>query len=166
MNYPDNDTKFPRLIGERYCRLKREYIPFFVETFQEQYETIHRLETNKLRNVACCYAHMLYTDALPWTVFSIIRLTENDTTSSRYLLKQQTSSATKALYCFGIVFVLASRLGGVVASLSLPALRVPDSIPPDASRPVTKLRIGTASVGDTHSLARRANPPTASIVPR
>ena len=36
----------------------------------------------------------------------------------------------------------------------------------DASRPVTKLRIGTASAGDTHSLARRTNLPTASIVPR
>ena len=36
----------------------------------------------------------------------------------------------------------------------------------DASRPVTKLRFGTASAGDTHSLARRTNPPTASIVPR
>ena len=38
--------------------------------------------------------------------------------------------------------------------------------PPDASRPVTKLRIGTASAGDIHSLARGTNPPTASIVPR
>ena len=37
--------------------------------------------------------------------------------------------------------------------------------PPDASRPVTKLQIGTALAGDTHSLTRRTNPPTASIVP-
>ena len=53
-----------------------------------------------------------------------------------------------------------------MASRSLPAQRVRGSIPPDASRPVTKLRIGTASAGDTHSLARRTNPPTASIQPR
>ena len=38
--------------------------------------------------------------------------------------------------------------------------------PHDPSRPVTKLRIGTASAGDTHSLACRTNPPTASIMPQ
>ena len=31
--------------------------------------------------------------------------------------------------------------------------------------PVTKLRIGTALAGDTHSLACRTNPPAASTVP-
>ena len=54
-----------------------------------------------------------------------------------------------------------------MASRSLPAQRVGGSIPQvDASHPITKLQIGTASAGDTHSLARRAKPPTASIVPR
>ena len=37
--------------------------------------------------------------------------------------------------------------------------------PPDASRPVTKLRIGTASAGDAYSQARKTNPPAASMVP-
>ena len=57
------------------------------------------------------------------------------------------------------------RLGGVVASHCFlrRGFRVPS--PPDASRPVTKLQIGTASAGDTYSLTRRTNPPTASIVP-
>ena len=50
------------------------------------------------------------------------------------------------------------RLGGVVASRSLPAQRVGVQSPPDTSRPVTRLRIGTASDGDTHSLALRTNP--------
>ena len=36
--------------------------------FISQYETIHRLETNKLRNVAKFFAHLLFTDAIPWTV--------------------------------------------------------------------------------------------------
>ena len=35
---------------------------------------------------------------------------------------------------------------------------------PDTSRPVTKLRIGTASAGDTHSLALKTSLPEASIV--
>lgn len=40
----------------------------FEAIFQEQYETIHRLETNKLRNVARMFAHLLYTDSVPWSV--------------------------------------------------------------------------------------------------
>jgi pre-mRNA-splicing factor CWC22 len=43
---------------------------------------IHRLETNKLRNVAKFFAHLLGTDALPWQSLAYIRLTEEDTTSS------------------------------------------------------------------------------------
>lgn len=40
----------------------------FEAIFMEQYETIHRLETNKLRNVARMFAHLLYTDSVPWSV--------------------------------------------------------------------------------------------------
>ena len=53
-----------------------------------QYSTIHRLETNKLRNVAKFFAHLLYTDGLDWGVLEYIKLTETDTTSSsRIFLK-------------------------------------------------------------------------------
>ena len=48
---------------------------------------IHCLETNKLRNVAKFFSHLLGTDALPWHVLSYIRLTEEDTTSSRIFIK-------------------------------------------------------------------------------
>lgn len=54
----------------------------YIRAFTEQYETIHRLETNKLRNVAKFFAHLLYTDAIPWTVLDCIKLNEDDTTSS------------------------------------------------------------------------------------
>lgn len=40
----------------------------FEAIFKEQYDTIHRLETNKLRNVAKMFAHLLYTDSIPWSV--------------------------------------------------------------------------------------------------
>jgi hypothetical protein len=33
-----------------------------------QYQLIHRLETNKLRNTAKLFAHLLCTDAIPWAV--------------------------------------------------------------------------------------------------
>ncbi|KAG1338395.1 putative pre-mRNA-splicing factor CWC22 [Cocos nucifera] len=54
----------------------------FEKCFVQQYSMIHRLETNKLRNVAKFFAHLLGTDALPWHVLAYIRLTEEDTTSS------------------------------------------------------------------------------------
>merc|ERR1712112_300431 len=46
------------------------------------YGTVHRLETGKLRNVAKFFAHLLYTDAIGWEVLSVIKLNEDDTTSS------------------------------------------------------------------------------------
>lgn len=40
----------------------------FQEIFQLQYDTCHRLETNKLRNVAKFFAHLLHSDAVSWEV--------------------------------------------------------------------------------------------------
>ena len=48
-----------------------------------QYATVHRLETNKLRNVAKFFAQLFYSDALPWTSMSCIHLNEEETNSSR-----------------------------------------------------------------------------------
>ncbi|KAL4158586.1 hypothetical protein PRNP1_004362 [Phytophthora ramorum] len=70
------------LLSERFCLIKREYQDAFDECFAEQYSMIHRLETNKLRNVAKLFAYLLFTDALPWTVFEYIHLNEQETTSS------------------------------------------------------------------------------------
>lgn len=54
----------------------------FEDCFAKQYAIIHRLETNKLRNVAKLFAHLLANDAISWGVMQCIRLTEDDTTSS------------------------------------------------------------------------------------
>jgi hypothetical protein len=65
--------------------------PFLKELFAKWYSTIHRLETNKLRNVAKLFAHLLFTDSLSWSVLAPVRLTEEDTTSSsRIFLKVAT----------------------------------------------------------------------------
>ena len=67
---------------------QQAYQEAFHTMFASHYETIHRYETNKLRNLAKLYAHLLYTDALPWTVFGYVRLSEGTTTSSsRIFLK-------------------------------------------------------------------------------
>lgn len=70
------------LLGQRFCMIKKVYQENFDECFVKQYSMIHRLETNKLRNVAKFFAHLIGTDALPWNVLAYIRLTEEDTTSS------------------------------------------------------------------------------------
>lgn len=62
--------------------INKVYQENFDKCFVQQYSMIHRLETNKLRNVAKFFAHLLGTDALPWNVLAYIRLTEEDTTSS------------------------------------------------------------------------------------
>ncbi|KAI4333634.1 hypothetical protein L6164_018415 [Bauhinia variegata] len=70
------------LLGQRFCMINKVYQENFEKCFVQQYSMIHRLETNKLRNVGKFFAHLLGTDALPWHVLSYIRVTEEDTTSS------------------------------------------------------------------------------------
>jgi pre-mRNA-splicing factor CWC22 len=71
------------LIAARFCFLSRNrWRDAFMDAFSRQYSTIHRLETNKLRNVAKLFAHVLHTDSMPWSVFSVIHLNEDQTTSS------------------------------------------------------------------------------------
>ncbi|XP_077393255.1 pre-mRNA-splicing factor CWC22 homolog [Festucalex cinctus] len=100
MDFPDSQTKelcnmildccaqqrtyekFFGLLAGRFCLLKKEYMVSFEAIFAEQYETIHRLETNKLRNVARLFAHLLYTDSIPWSVLECIKISEETTTSS------------------------------------------------------------------------------------
>lgn len=76
------------LIAARFCLLDNRWRDAFIDAFTKQYTTIHRLETNKLRNVAKLFAHLLHTDSLPWTVLAVIHLNEDETTSSsRIFLK-------------------------------------------------------------------------------
>ncbi|KAK9095863.1 hypothetical protein Sjap_021360 [Stephania japonica] len=70
------------LLGQRFCMINKVHQENFEKCFVQQYSMIHRLETNKLRNVAKFFAHLLGTDALSWHVLAYIRLTEEDTTSS------------------------------------------------------------------------------------
>ncbi|KAK6020716.1 hypothetical protein OSTOST_13627, partial [Ostertagia ostertagi] len=85
--------RFYGLLCERFCRLRKEYqVPFLIEihvtsmTFEkiacDTYATIHRFDITKLRNMARLISHLLFTDAISWTIFSDVKLTENDTTSS------------------------------------------------------------------------------------
>ncbi|CAG9333995.1 unnamed protein product [Blepharisma stoltei] len=74
--------RFFGLLSQRFCMLNPVYQEHFQYLLTQYYQTIHRLETNKLRNLAKFFAHLLFTDAISWCVFRVIRLTEEDTTSS------------------------------------------------------------------------------------
>ncbi|KAI1413687.1 MIF4G-domain-containing protein [Hypoxylon sp. FL1857] len=81
-------SKFFGLIGERFAKINRLWSDLFTQSFEKYYETIHRYETNRLRNIARFFGHMLASDAIGWHALSIIHLNEEETTSaSRIFIK-------------------------------------------------------------------------------
>ena len=74
--------KFYGLVGERFAKLNRLWLNLFEESFGKYYDTIHRYETNRLRNIARFFGHLLSSDAIGWHVLSIVHLNEEETTSS------------------------------------------------------------------------------------
>ena len=75
-------SKFYGLIGERFAKLNRLWTTLFEESFARYYDTIHRYETNRLRNIARFFGHLLSNDAIGWHVLSVVHLNEEETTSS------------------------------------------------------------------------------------
>ncbi|KAF8471797.1 hypothetical protein BDZ91DRAFT_846417 [Kalaharituber pfeilii] len=91
-------SKFYGLIGERFAKINRLWTDLFEKSFVTYYETIHRYETNRLRNIARFFGHMFSTDALGWHVFSVIHLNEEETTSSsRIFIKILFQDLTESL---------------------------------------------------------------------
>jgi len=75
-------SKFYGLMGERFCKLHQKWAMAFEQCFATYYQTIHRYETNRLRNIARFFGHLVMTDALSWTVLDNVKMNEDDTTSS------------------------------------------------------------------------------------
>ncbi|KAI4128792.1 MAG: hypothetical protein LQ338_002543 [Usnochroma carphineum] len=75
-------SKFYGLIGERFAKLNRLWTELFEQSFAKYYDTIHRYETNRLRNIARFFGHLLSSDAIGWHILSIVHLNEDETTSS------------------------------------------------------------------------------------
>lgn len=75
-------SKFYGLIGERFAKLNRLWTELFESSFAKYYDTIHRYETNRLRNIARFFGHMLSSDGIGWHVLSVIHVSEEETTSS------------------------------------------------------------------------------------
>jgi len=80
--------RFFALQCTRLSQLNEAYEQSYLDCFVNEYNGIHRLDSNKLRNTAKLFAHLLFSDAIPWTVLEIIKLTETSTTSAgRIFLK-------------------------------------------------------------------------------
>jgi len=91
-------STFYGLIGERFCKLNRVWYDCFEQAFGNYYTTIHRYETNRLRNIARFFGHLIATDSISWTAMECIKLTEDDTTSSsRIFVKIMMNEVTEAL---------------------------------------------------------------------
>eukprot|EP01126_Amoeba_proteus_P006144 TRINITY_DN12135_c0_g1_i6.p1 TRINITY_DN12135_c0_g1~~TRINITY_DN12135_c0_g1_i6.p1 ORF type:complete len:514 (+),score=102.84 TRINITY_DN12135_c0_g1_i6:1264-2805(+) len=75
--------RFYGLLAQRFCDLRQVYRSNMMECFPEQYENCHMLETNKLRNVALLFSHLLHSDAIAWTVLEHVHMNERDTNSSK-----------------------------------------------------------------------------------
>ncbi|KIK68257.1 hypothetical protein GYMLUDRAFT_153768 [Collybiopsis luxurians FD-317 M1] len=75
-------STFYGLIGERFSKLNRVWTEAFETAFGNYYTTIHRYETNRLRNIAKFFGHLFASDSISWVAFECIKINEDDTTSS------------------------------------------------------------------------------------
>ena len=75
-------SKFYGLIGERFAKINRLWTEQFEQSFAKYYDTIHRYETKRLRNIARFFGHLISSDAIGWHALSVVHLNEEETTSS------------------------------------------------------------------------------------
>lgn len=75
-------STFYGLVGERFCKLNRVWSDCVEEAFSIYYTTIHRYETNRLRNIARFFGYLFASDAISWMVMECVKINEDDTTSS------------------------------------------------------------------------------------
>lgn len=91
-------STFYGLVSERFSKLNRVWNECYERAFETYYETIHRYETNRLRNIARLFGHLLATDAISWTVLGVIKMNEDDTTSSsRIFVKIMMQEVTESM---------------------------------------------------------------------
>lgn len=69
-------------VAVRFCLKMQFWRGLFAQAFQHYYSVIHRYETNQIRNIATLFGYVLASDALPWDVFEVVHMTEEDSTSS------------------------------------------------------------------------------------
>ena len=91
-------STFYGLVSERFCKINRVWNESYEKAFETYYETIHRYETNRLRNIARLFGHLLANDAISWAVLQAIKMNEDETTSSsRIFVKIMMQEVTESM---------------------------------------------------------------------
>lgn len=91
-------STFYGLTSERFCKLNRVWCECFERAFETYYDTIHRYETNRLRNIARLFGHLFANDAISWAILQTIKMNEDDTTSSsRIFVKIMMQEVTESM---------------------------------------------------------------------
>jgi pre-mRNA-splicing factor CWC22 len=79
-------SKYYGIIGENLVTINKKWSECFQELFKENYENCHKYEATLLRNLGAFWGHMFASDKLGWECLSVVKLTEEDTTSSSRIL--------------------------------------------------------------------------------
>jgi pre-mRNA-splicing factor CWC22 len=103
-------SNFYGLVSERFCKLNRIWNESYERAFETYYETIHRYETNRLRNIARLFGHLLANDAVSWGVLQAIKMNKDDTTSSSRIFVKMQEVIRKVLLKFPLVLHAKSVL--------------------------------------------------------
>eukprot|EP01016_Furgasonia_blochmanni_P014684 TRINITY_DN1777_c0_g1_i11.p2 TRINITY_DN1777_c0_g1~~TRINITY_DN1777_c0_g1_i11.p2 ORF type:complete len:334 (-),score=95.56 TRINITY_DN1777_c0_g1_i11:1457-2458(-) len=122
--------RFYGLLAQRFCVINEIYKENFYKCFIDKFTTIHRYETNKLRNVgkyslplllsdvplyvylAKFFAHLLFTDSIDWRALSCITITnENTTSSSRIFIKILFQEVDNLLFGSMFIFLVVGAHG-------------------------------------------------------
>ena len=99
--------RYYAFVGRRLCALNSKYSHSFERSFAVHYATIHRFELRKIRNIGCFYASLLATESLSWSVFQIVLLKQDETTSSsRIFLKHVFQHLAREMTVSGLTQML------------------------------------------------------------
>ncbi|KAL5582516.1 hypothetical protein UlMin_014958 [Ulmus minor] len=113
------------LLGQRFCMINKVYQENFDKCFVQQYLMIHRLETNKLRNVAKFFAHFQVNEKLS-LLSTFFCLVFNFFILCDFLVLELSEHLgicllNERLYlkniCFAINFFTSIGLGGITKNL-------------------------------------------------
>jgi pre-mRNA-splicing factor CWC22 len=75
-------SNFYGLVGERFSKINRVWMECFEQAFGNYFSTIHRYESNRLRNIARLFGYLFSSDAISWMILESVKINEDDTTSS------------------------------------------------------------------------------------
>ena len=76
------------LLAERFCKIDDMYKEHFIAAFVNHYNSIFKLEVNKVRNLGKIFGYLFVTHSIDWKIFQIVILRQDTTTAAhRMFLK-------------------------------------------------------------------------------